>query len=268
MGKEEIKSKTFKFLSLKVWGALPGVAQRGVSKVYAGVYNRKWSRHIIKPYCKAHYSDPNYLEQFKPASGKADYQSFQDFFTRVYKSPPKIETEHAWSCEGLLCDYGQVKDLSLVKVKGEKRHLRAVFGEAGPEIPEDYYYSNIFLHNNNYHRIHAPVSGIVRRIERIGGELILLRPWAYPTEPSLPALRNERVNVDIVDAQGRTWYLSIVGGPGVGTIVMSKFAGLNAHLEIGQEIATFLLGSTCCMAAPEPCSSSKVGDQVFMGDPL
>ncbi len=255
-------------MSLRLWGAMPGVAQRGVSKVYAAVYNRKWSKHIIKPYCKAHYSDPKYLDQFVPASGKANYESFQDFFTRTFKTPPVIKSGTAWSCEGLLCEYGKVSELPLVKVKGEKKGLRTIFGQGGVNIPDEYYFSNVFLHNNNYHRIHSPLNGTVKRVEHIAGELILLRPWAYPKSPSLPALRNERVNVDLEDKQGRIWFLSIVGGPGVGTIVMDKLTTLNNKVAVGQELATFLLGSTCCMAFPEPCLNATVGDQVFMGSEL
>jgi phosphatidylserine decarboxylase len=259
------KSSVFRFISLNMWGVLPGVTQRGISRVYANVYNKKWSRHIIKPYCKNHYNDPEYLKLFKPASGADSYQTFQDFFTREYITLPKIESEFIWPCEGLLCDYGKVGELREIKIKGQKKHLRTVFGDKGHEIPNEYYYSNIFLHNNNYHRIHTPIDATISRIEHIEGELVLLRPWAYK-DPSLPALRNERVNVDIVDKQGRTWYLSIVGGPAVASIVMAKGMKVGTKINIGQEIATFLLGSTFCMASPEPMRYSKVSDQVFLGD--
>lgn len=264
--KQVIKKGVFSFASIYVWGVLPAGVQRGISKVYANVYNKPWSKSIIKPYCKAHYTDPNYLNQFKPASGADEYRSFQDFFTRVYKTPPKIETEKVWACEGLLCEYGEVKDMPLVRVKGQKRNLRTIFGKVQKEIPDDYFFSNIFLHNNNYHRIHSPINGKVVRIEHIPGELVLLRPWAYKN-PSLPALRNERINVDLEDQNGKTWHLSIVGGPGVGGIVLAAETSIGAEMKIGQEIATFLLGSTCCIASPEPASFNKVGDQVYMGDP-
>lgn len=265
--KQIIKRSVFSFISIYIWGVMPGRTQRWVSSFYADVYNKPWSRHIIKPYCKAHYKDPNYLEQFKPASGAEQYKSFQDFFTRLFIHPPKIEATSVWACEGLLCEYGKIDELNEVRVKGQKRHLRTIFGAAGSEIPTDYYFSNIFLHNNNYHRIHSPVNGKIARIEHIPGDLVLLRPWAYKN-PSLPALRNERINVDVEDEQGRMWYLSIVGGPGVGAIVLGSETTIGSQVGIGEEIATFLLGSTCCIASPDPVVKNKVGDQVFMGDPL
>lgn len=263
----KLKSKFWHAMSIKFWGNLPSPIQRGVSRVYADIYNKSISKHIIKPYCKANYDDPDYLAQFKPASGADKYQNFQDFFTREYITPPTIKTEEAWPCEGLLCEHGKVKEMDLVNVKGEKRHLNTIFGTAKDEIPEDHYYSNIFLHNSNYHRIHAPVNSMITRIEKIAGDLVLLRPWAYK-QPSVPALRNERVNVDLVTPSGEKWYMSIVGGPAVGTILLANGIKVGSNLEIGQEIATFLLGSTCCIVAPKPIKESVLGTQVTMGSPL
>jgi len=262
------KTKLYRFFSLHIWGSLPGPIQRAISKIYASLYDKSFSKHFIKVYCQLNYDDPNYLKSFKPASGHKDYQSFQDFFTRVFKDPPKIISKAVWACEGLLCDYGRVSELSTIKVKGQPQHLRNIFGKGGGQIPDNHYFSNVFLHNNNYHRIHAPASGTIDRIEHIPGELVLLRPWVYPGKPSLPALRNERLNVDIVDGSGQKWFLSIVGGLAVGTIKLTEGLQMGSQVAIGQDIAKFLLGSTCCIASPVPVEKAKVGEQVEMGQPL
>lgn len=261
-------TKLYRFFSLNLWGSLPSNWQRALSKFYAQLYDKSYSRYIIGPYCKFNYEDSSYLEQFKPASGKNTYQSFQDFFTRVFKEPLQINSEAAWPCEGLLCEYGQVKETQLVNVKGEKRNLRKIFGKLGHAIPDDYYFSNVFLHNNNYHRIHSPVSGTITRMEHIPGDLVVLRPWIYKNDPSLPALRNERINVDIKSDRGEHWFLSIVGGPAVGTIVMAQCLDIGSLVNIGQELGTFLLGSTCCIASPIPVIHASLGSQVSVGDPL
>ena len=258
----------YRFLSLNVWGNLPSPIQRGISKTYTSIYNKKISKHFIQPYCKANYSDPNYLSRFRPASGGEDYLSFQDFFTRTFREPLKIPDSPIWGCEGLLCESGQVSEMDLVNVKGDKRHLRTVFGKGGKNIPDHYYFHNIFLHNNNYHRIHSPVNGTVERIERIKGDLVLLRPWVYRTDPSHPALRNERVNVDIRDRNGNIWYISIVGGPAVGTVELNEQTVIGNEVKSGSEIALFLLGSTCCIACPTPARLSKVGRFVNVSDPI
>lgn len=258
----------WRFFSLHVWGSLPGRWQRKISKIYARLYEKKISRHFIEPYCKLNYSDPDYLTKFRPASGADFYQNFQDFFSRALKNPPVIQADAVWACEGLLCEYGRVNEFSEVYVKGEKRHVRTIFGKGGESIPDSYYFSNVFLHNKNYHRIHSPVTGKVTRIEHIPGDLVLLRPWIYNVDPSQPALRNERINVDIESTSGKHWFLSIVGGPAVGTIVLNEAIRVGRHVEIAEEIATFLLGSTCCIASPLPILKSSIGKQVSVGDPL
>lgn len=49
---------------------------------------------------------------------------------------------------------------------------------------------------------------------------------------------------------GRPWYLSIVGGPGVATINISESVQIGAQVSIGSEIASFRIGSTCCIDGP------------------
>lgn len=254
----------YRFISLHIWGQLPALWQKMISSVYARVYNKAFTRFIIKPYCHFNGLTEEYLSQFQSASGSTNYSSFQDFFTRVYKTRTTNVGPYIWPCEGLLCDYGQVNELPAINVKGDRRLIQHIFGSLGVDIPGHYYFSNVFLHNNNYHRIHSPANCVVEKIERIPGELILLRPWVYKNDPSLPALRNERVNLRLMDDSGRPWFLSIVGGPAVGTIVLNPYIKPGAQLGVADEIGKFLLGSTCCMASPEPAGSCK-GDQVFMG---
>lgn len=190
------------------------------------------------------------MELFQPPKGKATYATFQDFFTREFKDGIKPKSEFVWPCEGYLCHAGRMVDITTSNVKGDVRTPETIFGVEKGEIPQDYFFTNVFLHNKNYHRIHSPIKGIINRIQKIDGDLVVLRPWIYKQNPSIPAFRNERVNVDIIDDYGRTWYLSIVGGPAVGTIVLGENIQLGAIVNPCKELALFLLGSTCCMAAP------------------
>lgn len=240
----------YSFLSLKLWGNIPSSLQRGISSAYASLYDKRFSRRIIPAYLSVNYSDKNYLEKFKPPNGKKQYDSFQDFFTREFKVRPESESPWVWPCEGLLCDSAKVKEIETVKIKCDKRNVATVFGVADDTIPHNYSFTNVFLHNKNYHRIHAPIKGTITRIQHIPGDLVVLRPWIYTETPSLPAFRNERYNVDIKDVNDRIWYLSIVGGPAVGTIELSDGIWVGNQVEKLKEIAVFYLGSTCCMAAP------------------
>ncbi len=255
----------YQFLSVAVWGSLPGNWQRSISAWYANIYNKSYSKRLIKPYVNYYYKDPNYLERFVPPENKIEFETFQDFFIRRFKSVPANTEPSVWPCEGLLCDEGTVGTINTSSVKGDVRSIHTIFGTAPGSIPSDYTFTNVFLHNKNYHRIHAPVSGTIKRIQHIPGDLVILRPWIYKQDPSLPAFRNERVNIDITDEEGKTWYLSVVGGPAVGTIELGEGIVEGKTIDKLEELALFYLGSTCCMAAPRPPRNHSTNTFVEVG---
>lgn len=246
----EWRAKLYKFLSVEVWGNLPSDIQRKISALYANNYSKSFTKWIIKPYVRHYYSDKNYLDGFIPPEGKQEFESFQDFFVRKFKNLPHNNEPWVWPCEGLLCDENKVGYMTSSRVKSDIRNIHTIFGVEANEIPSNYTFTNVFLHNKNYHRIHAPVNGTISRIQHVPGDLLVLRPWIYKQDPSLPAFRNERYNIDITDEQGRIWYMSIVGGPAVGTIELGDQIITGYHVKKLDELALFYLGSTCCMAAP------------------
>ncbi len=258
-------ARVWRYLSIKAWGNLPSITQRRISKGYAKVYDQAWSRHLITPYCRLCYADPDYLDQFKPPNGKMTYETFQDFFTRNLKELPSSASDQVWPCEGVLCHSGLVAEIPQSNVKGDRYSLDDIFGLPVGSIPTDYHYANIFLHNKHYHRIHSPIAGTVRRIQHINGDLVVLRPWIYRENPSVPAFRNERINIDIEDEEGRTWHLSVVGGPAVGTIELPEGIAVGSSVEQLDEIALFYLGSTCCIAGPVAHQPVRIYDPVALG---
>ncbi len=259
------RAKIYKFLSVDVWGNLPSNWQRKISAVYAQNYSKPFTKWIIKPYVRYYYRDENYLEGFTPPDGKTEFESFQDFFVRKFKSLPSNEALWVWPCEGLLCDENKVGEMTTSRVKSDVRSIHTIFGVSSNEIPENYTFTNVFLHNKNYHRIHAPVSGTISRIQHVPGDLVVLRPWIYKQDPSLPAFRNERYNIDITDDAGRVWYISVIGGPAVGSIELEKSVGLGSRINKLDELALFYLGSTCCMAAPVAPRVHRVNTFVEVG---
>lgn len=255
------------YLSINLWGNLAPATQRSISAAYARIYDQAWSRFLIRPYCWWHYPERDYLTQFRPPADKTGFGNFQDFFTREFKELPATSSPWVWPCEGILCHYGYLEEIPSSNVKGDQREVNHIFGLAKSEIPKNYYFTNVFLHNKNYHRIHAPVNGRITRIQYIPDELVILRPWIYEENPSIPAFRNERVNLDIEDEEGQTWHLSIVGGPAVGSITLSNEISLGTTVNILQELAVFHLGSTCCMAAPRRSIADQYYTNVEVGLP-
>ncbi len=260
-----------RFLVTKLfWNALPSFLQIGISRVYAQIYTISLSRFFIKPFCSMNGLNDNYLKLFNSETSKAEnYKNFQDFFCRQLKNPITPQSNLVWPCEGYLCEQGLVSTLPVIKIKGEKKGLKKVFSSLNDLVPDSYFYTNIFLHNKNYHRVHAPISGRITRIEKIAGDLSILRPWFYSkTEISKPALRNERVNIDITDYSGQVWFMSIVGGMAVGTIELLKNTFLNNTVLCGEEIALFRLGSTVCLATPVALKTQAYLQKVFVGEKI
>jgi phosphatidylserine decarboxylase len=255
------------FLSVRLWGRFSDSCHFAVSQALAKFYETRLSRYFIVPYCLWQYGDKNYYKRFKPGNNKSSFETFQDFFTRDLITEPQINSDAVWPCEGFLCELGPATDFKSCKVKGEERRVETVFGISKDELKEDEHFSNVFLHNNNYHHIHAPVSGVISRIQHIPGALLFLRPWAYRKNPSLPALTNERYNVDILDKDNKRWCLSIVGGPLVATINLKNGLNIGSNVRIGEKIASFAMGSTCCMLSPIP-PKAKVGQLVDFGDSI
>lgn len=214
------------------------------------LYEMPFTRHFIGLYAYGNYSDDEYVHQYLPYQFKEKFECFQDFFARELKSKPVFERGQAVvSCEGLLCDKHLIAEEKTVSIKGDLLRSRDVFGSFASEIPEHYEFINIFLNNRDYHHIHSPIDGKVEAIERVPGDLIVLRPWFYKSNPSLPAIMNERVNVKMIDDKGRRCYLSIVGGPVVNSVILPEGLRVGSRMRAGQKIASFHLGSTFCLAS-------------------
>lgn len=246
------------------WNRLSPKMQKRISGIFSGIFSLKASRLIIIPYCAYFGLDADYLDQFEPESGK-DYGSYSDFFRRRYKAPPAMESKFVWPCEGYVCDAGHFDEKTVARVKGQDIHAAFIFDNDGA-IPSDYYFVNIFLHNHNYHRIHSPLRATVTNVTWTEGSLDFLRPWFYArADVSRPAFRNERVTLEMLDDRQRTWYMTLVGGFGVGTIRLKETVGPGAVINVGQELGLFELGSTVCLASPEPLNVRTDLQPVFVG---
>jgi phosphatidylserine decarboxylase len=250
------------------WLHLPGSFQKYISLCFSCLFEIKISRFFIVPYCAFFGLDADYLDQFIPDHTRGKYRSYSDFFQRKLKQPLLAQSEMIWPCEGYVCDWGNFSTKSQSTIKGQTMNLNSVF-HSNSEYTKSHYFVNIFLHNHNYHRIHAPVSGVIKNIQRIPGDLVFLRPWFYRrSDVSYPSIRNERVSIEIMDVHGLSWFLSLVGGFGVGTIETNPNVLIGSHVSVGQELGLFKLGSTVCMASPYDLQPNTYLEQVRVGDGL
>jgi hypothetical protein len=89
------RANFFKKVAIYTLGMLPSAWQRAISRVYTRIFEWPVSRIMIRPYCKYHYCDPNYLDQFKPPVGKTSINLFRIFSFAVLK---KSRQQKAKSC--------------------------------------------------------------------------------------------------------------------------------------------------------------------------
>ncbi len=259
-----------KFFAVALWNKLPAFLQKSISMVWAIVYRWKISSLFIRFFCNRYELDSVQLELYRPASGSKKYNSFQDFFTRQLKHPVSAHVRDIISpCQGFVCENGWVTDFDKVEVKGRNYTVRDIFEQWGEKITSGYFFMNIFLHNHNYHRLHSPVSGTVAQIRNISGHLNFLRPWLYDRKSvSTPSFVNERCMLEIVDAKARSWFLTFVGGMGVGQIRITEGLQVGSSVMAGDELGYFLLGSTCCIAAPVELKKFGYLQKIDVGDSL
>ena len=110
-------------------------------------------------------------------------------------------------------------------------------------------FATIDLAPHNYHRVHSPVGGVIRKIRYIPGELW---PVNEPFVRFMPRLfnRNERLSFEIRLPNGGVVHAVMVGALNVGNLapISKAFIQPEKDVEIeiksGDELGTFMLGST------------------------
>jgi len=227
------------------------------------------SHALINLFIKA-YNINMQEAQFEKAS---DYDSFNAFFTRPLKAGLRpLATEQdiiAHPVDGKISQLGDIIAGQLVQAKNHDYSLQSLLGgkaeTADPFLGGKF--ATIYLAPKDYHRIHMPVTGTLREMIYVPGELFSVNPLTAENVPDLFA-RNERV-VTIFDTELGPMALVLVGATIVasietvwaGTVTppagkdvfrwQYPATGLNSvTLEKGAEMGRFKLGSTVILAFP------------------
>ena len=195
------------------------------------------------------------------------YASFNDFFTRALKpgARPLADTPLLCPVDGAISQFGNVRAGQVFQAKGHQYSATAlVGGDAALAAPyADGAFATLYLSPRDYHRIHMPCAGTLRRMLHVPGDLFSVNPTTARGVPGLFA-RNERVVCVFDDDTGRPFVLVLVGAtivgsmatvwhglvnpPRPGTVRDWRYDGAQAvRLERGAEMGRFLLGSTVVM---------------------
>jgi phosphatidylserine decarboxylase len=222
----------------------------------------------------------------------AAYPSFNAFFTRALRPGARPLAAADWVCpvDGTVSQFGRVEDGRIFQAKGHRYSARALVGgdEALAAHFAQGHFATLYLSPRDYHRIHMPAAGRLRRMIHVPGDLFSVNPATARGVPGLFA-RNERV-VCVFESEGAVvpWVLVLVGATIVGSMATAWHGVVNPPrpgrlrewsygadapvLAQGQEMGRFLLGSTVVLLwPPSPLRFNpdwRPGGAVRLGQPM
>ena len=194
---------------------------------------------------------------------------FNDFFTRALKdgSRPISDSQLVSPVDGVVSQYGSIKDSLIVQAKGKKYSVEALLAE---NSKNDLYTSfvTIYLSPKDYHRIHMPLDGSLKSMKYIPGNLFSVNQRTVDDIDQVFA-RNERL-VCYFDSEYGEIALVMVGAIFVGSMETSwegqitppysksvktfEYDSRQIKLSKGEELGRFNMGSTVILLLPHNVS--------------
>lgn len=198
----------------------------------------------------------------------AAYASFNAFFTRALREGVRPFAGSGLLCpvDGAISQCGRIEGERIFQAKGHDYTCAALLGgdRALAESFRDGSFATLYLSPRDYHRIHMPCDGRLRRMIHVPGSLFSVNPLTARAVPELFA-RNERVvcvfdsdegpfvmvlvGATIVGSIATAWH-GVVNPPRPGTVREWSYADGEVALARGAEMGRFLLGSTVVMLFP------------------
>ncbi|MDP3516045.1 MAG: archaetidylserine decarboxylase [Pseudohongiella sp.] len=198
-------------------------------------------------------------------SDLAAYDTFNSFFTRALKpdARPLLGSDQDVICpaDGAISQLGLIEGGSILQAKGRHYSVQALLG-GDTTLAQTFTggnFATVYLSPRDYHRVHMPVTGRLRKMIYVPGQLFSVNKLTSERVDGLFA-RNERV-VCIFDTDSGPMALVLVGAmivAGVETVwsghvcpdqhvpfeVDYTDANNPVVLQKGDEMGRFKLGST------------------------
>jgi phosphatidylserine decarboxylase len=195
----------------------------------------------------------------------ASYATFNDFFTRALKegARPLAIADYLCPVDGAISQIGKIDGEQIFQAKGHSYSTTALVGGDATLAAQfqDGSFATLYLSPRDYHRIHMPCDGNLRRMIYVPGDLFSVNPTTARGVPGLFA-RNERV-VCVFDSADGPFVLTLVGATIVGSMATVWHGQVNpprspqicewqyeagqVSLKKGAEMGRFMLGSTVVM---------------------
>ena len=198
----------------------------------------------------------------------ASYASFNEFFTRPLREGARPLADANFICpvDGAISQFGAIDLHSIYQAKKHNYTTTALVGGDADLAAKFAHgsFATLYLSPRDYHRIHMPCAGRLRRMVYVPGELFSVNPVTARGVPGLFA-RNERVvcvfdgefgpfvlvlvGATIVGSMATVWH-GVVNPPRSRTVREWRYDDKEITLNKGEEMGRFLLGSTVVMLFP------------------
>jgi len=214
-----------------------------------------------------------------------EYKHFNDFFTRALKdgSRPISDSKVVSPVDGMVSQFGSIKEALIVQAKGKKYSVEALLAE---NSKNDLYTSfvTIYLSPKDYHRIHMPFDGSLKSMKYIPGNLFSVNQRTVNNIDQVFA-RNERL-ICYFDTEYGEMALVMVGAIFVGSMETSwegqitppysksiktyDYDSRQIELSKGEELGRFNMGSTVILILPKgsPELNLEAGKALKMGQSI
>lgn len=230
------------------------------------------------------------LSDFAPAH---TYPTLNALFTRSLAKPRSFDTDTKTlisPSDSVIMEQGKifVKDSALkaLQIKGMSYSIDEFLGENATNLialdsAKPLSFINLYLSPSDYHHYHAPCDMRILETRYFGGVLLPVNPPSLRKNQNL-FIQNERVVVVAEDLRGQRLYYVAVGALNVGKMIFHFEPKINTNatpnakeiyrynppIEIkkGEELGTFMMGSTIVLIAQGLVLQSQIGTKVKQGD--
>ena len=197
------------------------------------------------------------------------YATFNDFFTRALREGARPLAIAPFVCpvDAAISQFGPIEHDQIFQAKGHSYSTRALVGgdQALAHRFDHGHFATLYLAPKDYHRIHMPCEGRLKRMIYVPGDLFSVNPLTARHVPSLFA-RNERVvcefecshgpmvmvlvGATIVGSMATVWH-GVVNPPRTRQPREWRYDDQDVVLAKGAEMGRFLLGSTVILLFPQ-----------------